>query len=144
MRALVVACCLVLWVPLRPAVAEDCGASRQTAAQRIAEAQSRLEAVLVPYEAAVMSGNLVAFENLAEDTVLPWDDLLATIARERANLASLRCATDGIPNEFALPSGWDMVRDIGAWQVIEVDRSIAILNHQAGMGRRRPGQASQD
>ncbi|MBM6595461.1 hypothetical protein [Microvirga pudoricolor] len=144
MRALVFACCLVLWVPLRPAVAEDCGASRQAAAQRIAEAQSRLEAVLAPYEAAVTSGNLVAFESLGEATVQPWDNLLAAIVSERASLARLRCPTDGIPNEFALPNGWDMVRDIGALHIIEVDRSIAILNHQAGMGRRRPGQASQD
>jgi hypothetical protein len=142
MRALIVVCCSALLAVSHPALAEDCDASRLGAVHRITETQARLESVLIPYEAAVLSGNMAAFETLTEATVTSWQDLLTAIDQERKRLTALRCPLDSIPNEFALPAGWDTVRDIGAWNVIEVDRSIAMLNHQAGIGRRRPGWAS--
>ena len=45
-------------------------------------------------------------------------------------LRGVPCSLDGIPDLARLPAGWDTVRDIGAWQVVDVDRNIAALNAQ--------------
>jgi hypothetical protein len=140
MRALAL-CCLALSAFLSPALAENCDAEHYAAAQRIQDAQAKLDLELGPYEAAMYSGNLRAFDEAAQWTVGPWEDLMATISQERRRLFAIPCSLTGIPDAAKLPPGWDTVRDIGAWQVIEVDRNLTILNHLAGVARKPTAEA---
>ena len=143
MRSLALCCvALALVASAYPAAAGDCDASRSVAAERIAKAQAQLEARLDPYEMAVITGNLRAFDEVAQWTIGPWEDLLMAISQERQRLAALPCPIDGIPDANRLPPGWDTVRDIGALHVIEIDRAIAVLNHQAGVARKPTTEAS--
>jgi hypothetical protein len=118
---------LVLAGPL-PASGEDCHAERFAAAAIIQHATDQLETELGPYEAAVIAGDMRAFDAAAQWVVGPWENLIATITQERARLRRVPCSLDGIPDLALLPAGWDTVRDIGAWQVVDVDRNIALLN----------------
>jgi hypothetical protein len=124
-----------------PAAANDCDARRSAAAERIAKVQARLEAKLDPYEMAVITGNLRAFEEVAQWTISPWEDLLTAISQERQRLVAISCPLDGIPDANRLPPGWDTVRDLGTLHVIEIDRAITILNHQAGVARKPTAEA---
>ncbi|MET0745579.1 MAG: hypothetical protein ABWY78_19570 [Microvirga sp.] len=112
----------------RPVAAEDCHAERYAAAAAIQHATDQLEVELGPYEAAVITGDIRAFDDAAQWVVGPWEHLIGTITRERARLRAVPCPLDDIPDVARLPAGWDTVRDIGAWQVVEVDRNIALLN----------------
>ncbi|MET0744720.1 MAG: hypothetical protein ABWY78_15225 [Microvirga sp.] len=117
------------------AVAEDCPADRAAADGRIGAAIRALERELDPYELAVRAGDLAAFETRAEPVARLWDGLLDTIHSERARIASIPCPVEGVPNEYRLPVDWDMVRDLGARQVVDLDRRIAELNAGSQRGR---------
>ena len=140
MRALVL-CCVVLSAFQSAALAENCDTDRHVTVQRIRDAEARLNLELGPYEAAMYSGDLRAFDEVAQSTVGPWEDLIATISQERRRLSTIPCSLDGIPDAARLPPGWDTVRDIGASQMIQVDRNVTISNHEASVARERTAHA---
>jgi len=113
-----------------PASAEDCQAERYAAAAAIQHATDQVELELGPYEAAVITGDMQAFDDAAQWVVGPWEHLIGTITEARARLRGVPCSLEDIPDVARLPAGWDTIRDIGAWQVVDVDRNIALLNAQ--------------
>jgi hypothetical protein len=111
-----------------PAAAEDCDAKRYAAVQAIQAATDAIEIELGPYEAAVMAGDLEAFETASQWVLGPWETLFAVIAHQQSRLREAACPLDGIPDRIKLPSDWEMVRDIGVWQIVDIDRNITVRN----------------
>jgi hypothetical protein len=118
------------------AAAQDCTADRAAADGRIGEAIHALERELDPYEIAVRAGDLGEFEKRAEPVARLWVGLFGAIHREQARIAAIPCPVDGVPNEYRLPTDWDMVRDLGIRRILYLDRTIAGLN--AGIRHGKP------
>jgi hypothetical protein len=129
LRLLVIASAALASTAFSPsASAEDCVAERYAAAQAIQAATNAIEIELGPYEAAVMAGDLEAFEAAAQWMLGPWEGLFAVIAHEQSRLRGVACPLDSIPDRTRLPTDWETVRDIGVWQVVDIDRNITVRN----------------
>ena len=127
MPALAYVCCLILfWNPLALASEPsrgDCVAARSEAGDAISHDIQALGRTLEPYEAAIVAGNLIAFDEASPAVIRDWNDLLLTISRERDRMREAGCRDADLPNPSWLPSRWSVLRDLGAEHSVAQDRA---------------------
>ncbi|MET0430777.1 MAG: hypothetical protein ABW026_20075 [Microvirga sp.] len=116
---------------LTRAVAGDCEAERQAAAEAIVRQVERLSFASEPYRAAMAMGDLTSFDELAPLVAQQWTLLMLRIGRERRILREGGCRDDGFTDPRRLPAGWTIVRDIGTEAMTAADRALAIRRHAA-------------
>ena len=122
-----------LWLcaGLTPAAAADCEAERYAAADAVVRQAELLRFASEPYRAAMATGDLASFDEVAPLVAQQWNLLMLRIARERRSLRESGCRDDGFTDPYRLPAGWTIVRDIGAEAMTDGDRAITIRHASA-------------
>jgi hypothetical protein len=122
-----------LWLcaGLTTAAAADCEVDRYAAADAVVRQVELLQFASEPYRAAVATGDLAGFDEVAPLVAQQWNLLMLRIARERRSLRESGCRDDGFTDPYRLPAGWTIVRDIGAEAMTDGDRAITIRHASA-------------
>jgi hypothetical protein len=122
-----------LWLcaGLTTAAAADCEVERYTAADAVVRQVELLRFASEPYRAAMATGDLASFDEVAPLVAQHWNFLMLRIALERRRLRENGCRDDGFTEQYRLPAGWTIVRDIGAEAMTAGDRAITIRHASA-------------
>ncbi|WP_201839339.1 hypothetical protein [Microvirga zambiensis] len=128
MHALAFVCCLIpfFWNPSALANEPgrgDCDTARAAAGDAISQDIKTFGLALEPYEAAIMAGNLVAFDEASAAVVRDWNGLILTINRERDRMREAGCQDSDLPDPSWLPTRWSVLRSLGAEHSVAQDRA---------------------